>query len=191
MKSISVSSYHFPETITVRNGTAVDNFKFEDKRFAESVYNELKNYINTNFIKGLDQINIITGPGSFTGLRTGFSLMKGILMVKNIEILFVDRFELLEFKLGKNLGSGEVIAFDAGNSRSFVKRDGQILVCENDELKGYSAIYGNSQVLGSIDIVIDASDLDQYALSITDTKKLSLEEIIKLEPMYVLEPRIG
>jgi tRNA threonylcarbamoyl adenosine modification protein YeaZ len=47
-------------------------------------------------ISELDFISLVEGPGSWTGLRIGFSTVKVLCMVNNLNLILVNNFELMQ-----------------------------------------------------------------------------------------------
>src|SRR5436190_20161310 len=61
--------------------------------------NELKK--KNLFLKDTDAISVMTGPGSFTSIRVGLSLAKGLAMAINKKIITITDFELLKERIDK------------------------------------------------------------------------------------------
>jgi len=53
-------------------------------------------------ISELDGIAISSGPGSYTGLRIGFSLVKGLIFPYNLPVIMVPILHSMEFSIGVN-----------------------------------------------------------------------------------------
>ena len=49
----------------------------------------------------LEKLGVVVGPGSFTGIRTGIATALGLKMSKNIQILGLNKFELMAFRYGQ------------------------------------------------------------------------------------------
>ena len=47
-------------------------------------------------ISDLDFVSIVEGPGSWTGLRIGFSTVKVLCMVNNLKLILINNFELMQ-----------------------------------------------------------------------------------------------
>jgi tRNA threonylcarbamoyladenosine biosynthesis protein TsaB len=57
-------------------------------------------------LKDVDQIAVSMGPGSFTGLRIGLTVAKGLAVGKDIPIIPVPTFDALAFQLSSILPNG-------------------------------------------------------------------------------------
>lgn len=65
---------------------------------------------DNNFqIKDLDFISIVEGPGSWTGLRIGFSTAKVLCMVNNLKLVVINNFDIF-MRSFKNLNNSTEIA---------------------------------------------------------------------------------
>ena len=51
-------------------------------------------------IKKIKSIYIITGPGSFTGIRSALTFAKALKLTMNLNIFGLSKFELINFKIG-------------------------------------------------------------------------------------------
>ncbi|MFZ0661310.1 MAG: tRNA (adenosine(37)-N6)-threonylcarbamoyltransferase complex dimerization subunit type 1 TsaB [Acidobacteriaceae bacterium] len=66
----------------------------------------------------LDAIVVVSGPGSFTGIRVGVSSAKGLAEALNIPLLAVSRLAVLAWK-----GKTQSAALDAGRSEFYFRED--------------------------------------------------------------------
>lgn len=108
----------------------------EDKFFAASLwsFSESKKNIhfkllesllkNTNIIEDqIDFVTVVGGPGSFTGLRIGFTVAKTVGFIKNIPLVIPSTFEILKRKVKLdglfviNAGLGEVFVSDGKETK--------------------------------------------------------------------------
>ena len=74
---------------------------------SEKIFELIKNLFQTAKINStdLDSIAVSEGPGSFTGLRIGFSAAKGIAHGANLPITPVPTYEAFAFQLSSVLGN--------------------------------------------------------------------------------------
>ncbi len=73
------------------------------KNYSEILYKEIDNFLhkhNKN-VKNIKAIYIITGPGSFTGIRVALTFAKALALIININIFGLSKFELLNLCLEK------------------------------------------------------------------------------------------
>jgi len=53
-------------------------------------------------VQDLDAVGVVVGPGSFTGLRIGLSVAKGLAFAQNIPLLAIDGLEALAMSVSKS-----------------------------------------------------------------------------------------
>jgi tRNA threonylcarbamoyladenosine biosynthesis protein TsaB len=110
-------------------------------------------------VDDLHHIAISTGPGSFTGLRIGFSAAKGIAFGVNKQIVPVPTFEALAFQINSylpdktkfiiankvNIGEIYVTKFISGANKC--EKLEEITIIKNSEFEKYAGkiklVYGN------------------------------------------------
>jgi len=152
----------------------------------------------------LDSIAVSEGPGSFTGLRIGFSAAKGIAYGANIPILPVPTYEAFAFQLANiKCDDGEFIISNKvskdevyyakfqirGNSYIFVE---DLNILRNDifikKAKGLK-VFGNAAILlestVNYPLVPDSLFIAKWALKFGDDKKTFKYDF--LEPNYLKE----
>jgi len=69
-------------------------------------------------IKELDAVGVVSGPGSFTGMRTGLAAAKGLCEAAGVRLVAVSRLEVLADKAGVVDG---YVALDAGRGEVYVR----------------------------------------------------------------------
>ncbi len=76
----------------------------------------------------LDAVGVVGGPGSFTGVRTGLSVAKGLCEACGLKLAVVSRLEVLA--QAAKLEDG-VVALDAGRGEFYVRdvRSGREWIC--------------------------------------------------------------
>ncbi len=80
------------------NGVLLMELRDEVQRnHAASINQMIQNLLNENDVKwqDLNAVSIVSGPGSYTGLRIGMATAKGICYALNIPLLMHDKLELL------------------------------------------------------------------------------------------------
>ena len=100
--------------------TSIDNknvfFKTQesDKHSESLLPNIEKMLINENTsLNNIDVFSVVIGPGSFTGIRIGVSLVKAFLFGTNKKCVSVNSFELLAYNIKEKLDY--YIALNADN----------------------------------------------------------------------------
>lgn len=90
------------------------------KGHAEIIMEKIGTLLSRNGLdySGIDRVAVTTGPGSFTGLRIGLSVARGLGLALDIPVLGIPT--LLAISLGHQ-GQSEII-LDAGRSEAYVQR---------------------------------------------------------------------
>ena len=152
----------------------------------------------------LDSIALSEGPGSFTGLRIGFSAAKGIAYGANLPIIKVPTYEALAFQLIPLLKENDEFIISnkvnkdevyfskfqiRGNNYIFVE---ELTILQNElfvqKCKGIR-VFGNSVVLLNQDLVIpsvpDPLFIAKWAVKFGSNNKIFNYDFI--EPNYLKE----
>jgi tRNA threonylcarbamoyladenosine biosynthesis protein TsaB len=81
---------------------------FDEKSHATSLTVFINELLKTNQLKpnDLDAVAISQGPGSYTGLRIGVSVAKGICYALGIKLLAIDTLRAMALMAGEHIGSG-------------------------------------------------------------------------------------
>ena len=145
----------------------------------------------------IDALGIVTGPGSFTGIRIGMAVIKGIMCGLNIPVVAINSFDLISYNI---YSKSAVMLLDSGNNDSYysIAKNGEIkeigfatienikTFANNSQLKIYYASM-ESEKFGH-DNELLAVDVKQNTLAnIISDKALNNEftEIEKLSPIYI------
>ena len=80
-------------------GNLVKSFDLEDEayRHSELLTSSIQNILNENNldVSGLSAVSVGIGPGSFTGLRIGFSVAKGLCYSHNIDLIGISSLKII------------------------------------------------------------------------------------------------
>jgi len=150
----------------------------------------------------LDSIAVSEGPGSFTGLRIGFSAAKGIAYGAKLPIISVPTYEALAYQHSKILSEGEEFIISnkvnkdevyfsrfqiKGNSYIFAER---LTILSNEEYLSKSKdlmVFGNAVVLNKMDLqhpfVPDPQFVAKWAAEFGMEKRIVNYDF--LEPNYL------
>ena len=154
----------------------------------------LRNSIN---LKSIDTIAISSGPGSFTGLRIGFSLIKGLIFGREIKVVMVPTLNAFEEGVFEK-NEHYIVLYSHSNmvyAQKFEdhKSVGKILYKTIDSII-HDKIYGyglNNKVF-SIDYVNIVPSAKLVGLSAIKNYDIWLEnDIKKISPNYVSNILIG
>jgi len=106
---------------SIENKNVFFNTKETDKHSESLLPNIEKILINENAnFENIDVFSVVIGPGSFTGIRIGVSLVKAFLFMKNKKCVAVNSFELLAYNIKEN--SDYFIALNADNRGAYVAK---------------------------------------------------------------------
>ena len=86
---------------------------YSKKNISEILILEIEKFFkdNSKNIKNLKYIYIITGPGSFTGVRSSITFAKILRLTHYVEIIGISKFQALNFLARKNLPSIKNVIF--------------------------------------------------------------------------------
>jgi len=179
-------------------GVINENQKFElyDKSFVQhsvSLFDNIEKILklSTLNIKDCDAIGVVIGPGSFTGIRIGISVVKGLAYALNLPIISINSFELMGIE-SKSKPQDYVIIKGVANE-IFVNHNNEMKLMEFDELK-LKLTKDDRVVTLKDDELIDFNcekiELELTCKSLNDIayNKFSNNELItpiKLEPCYL------
>jgi len=110
----------------------------------------------------IDRIAVVTGPGSFTGLRIGIAFVKGFCIERSIPVLPVSSLQVMAQSQKAAEGRTIVAAFDARNNDVFT---GSFVICNG------SAVRKTDDTLENADRF--RNSLPPDAIIITDTQGYS------------------
>jgi len=197
-------------------GKLISNFDLEDDkhRHSELLTSTIKDILTQNNIsaKELSAVAIGIGPGSFTGLRIGFSVAKGLCYPHKINLIGISSLKILANSI-KNV-SGDTIPMinDKGNFYYLstfeygLNEVGTPLIDQvdsnfiNRNIKENSTIVvNNKESFDYINSIInDKVKLQYKPISSTDMIELSyvsfieqkFEDLAYFEPLYVKKPYV-
>ena len=198
-------------------GKLIQSFDSEDDTFrhSELLTSSIQDILSENNIdvKDLSVVSIGIGPGSFTGLRIGFSVAKGLCYPHNINLVGISSLKIIAnsvIKENKNIISlikdkGEHFYISKYNSdlKEIIQPeiqlinsdymysiidDESIIVVNSDESKEFiSQIVKQKTKVFSRTI----SSVDMISLSHKSFKEKKFEDIAYIEPMYVKKPYVS
>lgn len=132
-------------------------------------------------LENITTILINIGPGRFSGLRSGIAFAKGFARGKNIQIVPINRFELIASKIHDKEFS---IALDARKSQVFLQKFPNpkgIQLIERSALSQYRHLYGNIEPCKIIET--NAKSLLEYY----NTFAPKAHNITDINPLYIRE----
>ena len=197
-------------------GKLISNFDLEDDKYrhSELLTSTIKDILTQNNIsaKELSAVAIGIGPGSFTGLRIGFSVAKGLCYPHKINLIGISSLKILANSIKND--SGDIIPMinDKGNfyylstfeyglnevgtplidqvDSNFINRnikENSTIVVNNKESFEYINSIINDQVKLQYKPISSINMIDlSYALFIEQ----KFEDLAYFEPMYVKKPYV-
>ena len=197
-------------------GKLISNFDLEDDKYrhSELLTSTIKDILTQNNIsaKELSAVAIGIGPGSFTGLRIGFSVAKGLCYPHKINLIGISSLKILANSIKND--SGDIIPMinDKGNfyylstfeyglnevgtplidqvDSNFINRnikENSTIVVNNKE----SFEYINSIINDKVKLQYKPiSSIDMIDLSYTSFIEQNFEDLAYFEPLYVKKPYV-
>ena len=199
------------------NGKLVTSFDLEDEsyRHSELLTSSIQNILNENNldVKDLSAVSIGIGPGSFTGLRIGFSVAKGLCYPHNINLIGISSLKIIAnsvIKEDKNIISlikdkGEhyyiskyrndlkeiiepkIKLIDRAYIFSILDEESVIVVNTDDSNKFITSLVNEETKVFKRTI----SSIDMISLSHKSMDDKKFEDIAYIEPMYVKKPYVN
>jgi len=163
-------------------------------------------------LKDLNAISVSIGPGSYTGLRIGLAVAKGLCYGLNIPIISIETLDsLLEVGKQKYLNDTLCAVLDARRMEVYSKiksAQGEILsdasativeehtfsfcepfVCFGDGAPKLSELWSGRSI--AIDKDVKLSALGQVQLALQKFRNKEFDGLAYLKPMYLKEFKIG
>ena len=198
-------------------GKLIQSFDSEDDsyRHSELLTSSIQDILNENNlgVKDLSAVSIGIGPGSFTGLRIGFSVAKGLCYPHNINLIGISSLKIIAnsvIKENKNIISlikdkGEhyyiskyssdlieimqpkIQLIDSDYISSILDKESIIVVNSNESKEFISQIVKEKTKVFSRTI----SSIDMISLSDKSFEEKKFEDIAYIEPMYVKKPYVS
>lgn len=198
-------------------GKLIQSFDSEDDsyRHSELLTSSIQDILNENNlgVKDLSAVSIGIGPGSFTGLRIGFSVAKGLCYPHNINLIGISSLKIIAnsvIKENKNIISlikdkGEhyytskyssdlieimqpkIQLIDSDYMSNIIDKESIIVVNSNESKEFISQIVKEKTKVFSRTI----SSIDMISLSDKSFEEKKFEDIAYIEPMYVKKPYVS
>lgn len=126
MKLLAFDTTNKTAIAVLKNNEQIDSLILKNKH-SEHLMNEIDSILTQNnlLVSNLDCLGVVTGPGSFTGIRIGIAIVKAISYALKTPIISVNSFE--------------VVAYN-------VKESNFMIVLNAETLDHYYAIFKNKQM---------------------------------------------
>ena len=198
-------------------GNLVTSFDLEDEayRHSELLTSSIQNilYENNLDVSGLSAVSIGIGPGSFTGLRIGFSVAKGLCYPHNIDLIGISSLKIIANSVVKENKNIISLIKDKGNHYYLSKYSNDLKEMVEPEIKLIDRDYifnildDNSVIVVNTDesnefisdlvnekiqvIKRTISSIDMISISHKSLEEKKFEDIAYIEPMYVKKPYVN
>lgn len=197
-------------------GELLSNFDLEDDKYrhSELLTTTIRDILSQNnlSVKDLSAVAIGIGPGSFTGLRIGFSVAKGLCYPHKINLIGISSLKILAnsiksdseyiipmindkgdfyylstFENGLNeLGTPLIDKVDSNFINRNIKEDSTIVVNNKESFEYINSIINDQVKLQYKPI----SSINMIDLSYESFKEKRFENLAYSEPLYVKKPYI-
>ena len=198
-------------------GKLISNFDLQDDKYrhSELLTTTIRDILSQNNIsvKDLSAVAIGIGPGSFTGLRIGFSVAKGLCYPHKINLIGISSLKILAnsiksdseyiipmikdkgdfyylsiFENGLNeLGTPLIDKVDSNFINRNIKEDSIIVVNNEDSLE-----YINTIVKNKVRVINNPiSSINMIDLSYESFREKRFENLAYSEPLYVKKPYVN
>ena len=197
-------------------GKLISNFDLEDDKYrhSELLTSTIKDILTQNNIsaKELSAVAIGIGPGSFTGLRIGFSVAKGLCYPHKINLIGISSLKILANSIKNDTGDIIPMINDKGNfyylstfengldevgdplidqvDSNFINRnikENSTIVVNNEESFKYINSIINDQVKLQYKSISSINMIDLSFVSFIEQK---FEDLAYFEPLYVKRPYV-
>ena len=197
-------------------GKLISNFDLEDDKYrhSELLTSTIKDILTQNNIsaKELSAVAIGIGPGSFTGLRIGFSVAKGLCYPHKINLIGISSLKILANSIKNDTGDIIPMINDKGNyyylstfenglnevgaplldqvDSDFINkniRENSTIVVNNEESFKYINSIINDQVKLQYKSISSINMIDLSFVSFIEQK---FEDLAYFEPLYVKKPYV-
>ncbi len=198
-------------------GNLVTSFDLEDEayRHSELLTSSIQNILSQNNIdvSGLSAVSVGIGPGSFTGLRIGLSVAKGLCYPHNINLIGISSLKIIAnsvVKENKNIismikdkGEHYYISKYSNDLKEVVEPkiklidrdyifnildDDSVIVVNTDESNKFISDLVNEEIQVFKRTI---SSIDMISLSHKLLEEKKSEDIAYIEPMYVKKPYVN
>ena len=198
-------------------GNLVTSFDLEDEayRHSELLTSSIQNILSENKldVSGLSAVSVGIGPGSFTGLRIGFSVAKGLCYPHNIDLIGISSLKIIAnsvIRENKNIislindkGEHYYISKYSNDLKEVVEPkiklidrdyifnildDDSIIVVNTDESNEFISDLVNKEIQVFKSTI---SSVDMISLSHKSLEEKKFEDIAYIEPMYVKKPYVN
>ncbi len=131
MSALAIDTVSAKPSISVRKGDVFFSHGLSaGRKQSKTLLDELENLFDQAEIsfQDLEALAVLTGPGSFTGIRVGLSFLKGISIALDIPLKGANHFDLIAASILPESGEG-IIILESGRDEKFCQytKDGALV----------------------------------------------------------------
>ncbi len=165
-----------------------------ERRHSDVLLGEIDGLLRQLSIKvtDLDYMGVITGPGSFTGIRIGIATIKGFAAVNNCKLIGLTAFDVLKEEIKNGVGllkCTKTSCYYAIYRASDIEKTG---VVENDEISSFGknifVVDGDGLEFPNTKVIKDYKRLLQLAME-NAIKNRKFVDNNQLEAVYMQKPQ--
>ena len=198
-------------------GKLIDLIESEDEnyRHSELLTTSIKDILSKNNlnVKSLDAISVGIGPGSFTGLRIGLSVSKGLCFPHNINLIGISTLKILANSVNPESDNIVCLINDKGNYFYMSKYNSDLEELIPPKIQLIDKEFIDKTINESTSIIVNTDNaysyvseildkdlkLDKHVISSSNMIELSqkafdkkiFEDIAYVEPMYIKKPYVN
>lgn len=143
MKSLYINITGQKLSLAFKDGKKFVSYISDGKKSqSEEIFVIIPKVLGSVKITDLDFVVVISGPGSFTGIRLGLSIAKGIKLASDIPVIGVDNFKASIYSVNKKFENDVDVIIPAGGNDIFVckfnkdlEKIGNPFIAKKDDIK--------------------------------------------------------
>lgn len=179
MKSLYINTTGVLLQLCFKEGDKVRSFLSDgSKSQSEEIFEAVSSVLGDVKISDLDFIVVVVGPGSFTGIRLGLSVVKGFLIATGVPVVCVNNFEAVYYTFKDKCLKEYNICIDAGGKDCYfakLDKDGKLV--------------GEYSLLLKTDVVCDVIDFKIEPVEVLEAVESDFDRALfvqkDIEPLYI------
>ena len=213
--NIETSSKNCSVSLSIE-GNLLSNFDIEEDKYrhSELLTTSIKDILDQNnySVKDLSAVAVGIGPGSFTGLRIGFSVAKGLCYPHNIKLIGISSLKILANSINQNFREVISLIKDKGEFFYITKFDKELNETSKPKIEKIDKRFLSQYTDNSYCIVVNSKDSLEYIKSSTDSEieitrqsissinmidlsyksfqEKRFEDLAYFEPLYIKKPYV-
>ena len=213
--NIETSSMNCSVSLSIE-GNLLSNFDIEEDKYrhSELLTTSIKDILDQNnySVKDLSAVAVGIGPGSFTGLRIGFSVAKGLCYPHNIKLIGISSLKILANSINQNFREVISLVKDKGEFFYITKFDKELNETSKPKIEKIDNRFLSQYTDNSYCIVVNSKDSLEYIKSSTNSEieitrqsissinmidlsyksfqEKRFEDLAYFEPFYIKKPYV-